>query len=109
MKNEYIQDQIYFYKTYIEQTVGIKMNILSKFDIASNWLGKIYPEQILGSLILIHNFIKAKNDPNFSRYNIIFAETQSGKTGVGGNIMFLLEAYDKLRNYLGIEFYNSFF
>jgi hypothetical protein len=68
----------------------------------------IFDFQILASLEIILAFVKSKIDPiNNSRSILLFAQTQSGKTGYVV-ITSLIEYYDDLRNFLGLTLGNSF-
>jgi len=101
-----IKKKIEFYQKFIEKEIDIKITRVSKVYYEDD-NGYVYPEQILASLMVIYNMILSIKDPTFSRYNILFAETQVGKTGTIGNIVFLLEYYEELRKYLKLEWDSS--
>jgi hypothetical protein len=104
-----INTKIEYLKKEILRLTGVKLERLSKIT-HENDHGYIYDFQILASLEIILAFVKSKIDPiNNSRSILLFAQTQSGKTGVCGNYKFLIEYYDDLRNFLGLTLGNSFF
>jgi hypothetical protein len=93
------------YPKEILRLTGVKLERLSKITHENDHY--IYDFQILASLEIILAFVKSKIDPiNNSRSILLFAQTQSGKTGVC-NYKFLIEYYDDLRNFLGLT-RNSF-
>jgi hypothetical protein len=75
-----INTKIEYLKEILRLT-GVKLERLSKIT-HENDHGYIYDFQILASLEIILAFVKSKIDPiNNSRSILLFAQTQSGKTG----------------------------
>lgn len=103
-----IKKRIRYYINEIEKIAKFKFdkNRLRKIPYITDY-GYVYDEQVLASLEVIYHMVLAKNDPTHSRYNMLVAEPQVGKTGVIGNIKFLLEHYNDLRNYLELDFGSS--
>ena len=94
-------------KKEIFEKTGCKIERLSSITNEDDY-GYIYPEQIVASLKGALNLIDAKEDLK-SRSNMIVAEFQSGKTSTMTNIVWLIEYYDKIREFLGIDFNSSIF
>ena len=99
--NLFIDKSIKYYIEKIYNATGVKIDRLSKVYY-KNDNGYVYNNQILGSLVNIHYMILAKKKEAF-RITSVVAETQTGKTGVMANTIFLLESYDAIREFLGLE------
>jgi len=85
---------------------GVK---LKKLNRTKNTLDKahVFKDQIYASLTCIHNMLLSVGNTTYSRFNMLTADPQSGKTGVMRNVIFLLETNDKLREFLGLDFGSS--
>lgn len=90
----------------IFRITGVKFQKLNR---TNNELDKahVFYDQIFASLYCIYNMLNAKDNSKYSRYNMLTAETQAGKTGVVRNVIYLLETYSGLRNYLNLDFGGS--
>lgn len=92
----------------IQRITKVKLSNLNRTDNIKD-VAHVYDDQILASLNIINNMLLSKTDSSFSRYMMLFADMQSGKTGVIANVIYILESNDELREYLGIDFDSSLF
>ena len=90
----------------IYRLTGLKLEKLNRTDNVDD-KAHVFDDQIFASLTCIHTMLLSKNSSRYSRYNMLTAETQAGKTGVVRNIIYLLETYKELRDYLNINFGRS--
>jgi len=107
-ENQYnlsIEESIENYIDKIYDATGVKITRLSKVFYKDD-NGYVYNNQVLGSLVNIYYMILAKRGEAF-RITSVVAETQTGKTGVMANTIFLLEIYDSIRDFLGLELEKS--
>lgn len=101
-----IQEKINHHISEIYKITGVKIERVSRHFYKDD-VGYVYENQILTSLEVIYQMVLATINPNVSRYIMISAQPQVGKTGVVGNILFLLEYYDKLSKFIKIDFGKS--
>jgi len=90
----------------IYRLTGIKLEKLNRTDNIND-KSHVFDDQIFASLSCIYNMLSSKLNSKHSRYNMLTAETQAGKTGVVRNIIYLLETYQELREYLNLKFRSS--
>ena len=90
----------------IFRLTGVKFQKLNRTNNDSD-KAHVFYDQIFASLHCIYNMLNAKDNSKHSRYNMLTAETQAGKTGVVRNIIYLIETYPELKKYLNLDFGSS--